>query len=51
MKVREFPKDHTWFNTEPLSFENHLKGKLVLINFWTYCNINSLHVLPNLEYL
>jgi thiol-disulfide isomerase/thioredoxin len=31
--------------------DKHLKGKLVVINFWTYCCINCLHVLPDLEYL
>ena len=29
----------------------HLKGKIVLIDFWTYCCINCLHILPDLEYL
>ena len=31
--------------------DKHLKGKLVVLNFWTYCYINCLHVLPDLEYL
>ena len=31
--------------------DKHLKGKLVVLNFWTYCCINCLHVLPDLEYL
>ena len=52
MRVKDFPAGHSWFNvSEPLSFEYHLKGKLVLIDFWTYCCINCLHVLPDLEYL
>lgn len=36
---------------EPLRLDGHLKGKLVLIDFWTYCCINCLHILPDLEYL
>lgn len=28
-----------------------MKGKLVMVDFWTYCCINCLHVLPDLEYL
>lgn len=28
-----------------------LKGKVVLLDFWTYCCINCMHVLPDLEYL
>ena len=52
MRAKEFPPNHTWFNVAgPLTFEYHLKGKLVLIDFWTYCCINCLHVLPDLEYL
>jgi thiol-disulfide isomerase/thioredoxin len=42
---------HTWLNSKPLSFNNELKNKLVLIDFWTYCCINCLHVLPDMEYL
>jgi DNA-binding beta-propeller fold protein YncE len=40
-----------WFNTErPLSLAD-LRGKLVLLDFWTYCCINCLHVLEDLKYL
>ena len=39
-----------WFNaTEPLSFESNLKGKLVILDFFTYCCINCMHILPDLE--
>lgn len=51
MRAPEFPDNHTWFNSEPISMDKHLKGKIVLIDFWTYCCINCLHVLPDLEYL
>lgn len=40
-----------WFNTEkPLTLAD-LQGKLVLLDFWTYCCINCLHVLDDLKYL
>jgi thiol-disulfide isomerase/thioredoxin len=40
-----------WFNTpQPLSLSD-LRGKLVLLDFWTYCCINCLHVLEDLKYL
>ncbi len=40
-----------WLNTEtPLSWKD-LRGKVVLIDFWTYCCINCIHVLPDLAYL
>jgi thiol-disulfide isomerase/thioredoxin len=40
-----------WLNTEkPLSIEQ-LRGKFVLLDFWTYCCINCIHVLPELKRL
>jgi DNA-binding beta-propeller fold protein YncE len=40
-----------WFNTEkPLRLAD-LRGKVVLLDFWTYCCINCIHVLPDLKYL
>lgn len=33
----DFPRDLPWLNSErPLSLED-LEGKLVLLEFWTYC--------------
>jgi thiol-disulfide isomerase/thioredoxin len=34
-----------WMNTPPLQAQD-LRGKVVLVNFWTYSCINSLRVLP-----
>lgn len=40
-----------WINTAgPIRIED-LKGKIVLLDFWTYCCINCHHVLPDLERL
>ncbi len=40
-----------WLNTDhPLTLAD-LRGKLVLLDFWTYCCINCMHVLPDLKYL
>jgi thiol-disulfide isomerase/thioredoxin len=40
-----------WLNTsEPLTSER-LKGQVVLVDFWTYCCINCMHVIPDLKYL
>jgi len=47
----EFPRDGEWFNSAPLSFCDHLKGKLVVLDFFTYCCINCLHILPDLSRL
>ena len=49
--VPDFPKEHSWFNTAPLSFDRELKNKIVLIDFWTNCCINCIHVLKELEHL
>ena len=41
-----------WLNTAgPISLHKDLRGKVVLLDFWTYCCINCMHVLPDLEYL
>jgi len=35
-----------WLNSQPLTL-NQLKGKVVLVDFWTYSCINCLRTLPN----
>jgi cytochrome c biogenesis protein CcdA/thiol-disulfide isomerase/thioredoxin len=37
-----------WFNTKPLTLKQ-LRGKVVLIDFWTYSCINCLRTLPHLK--
>ena len=47
----EFPDGLQWLNTDhPLSLRA-LRGKVVLLDFWTYGCINCLHVLPDLQRL
>jgi hypothetical protein len=37
IRAPEFPKDLEWMNTQrPLAMED-LRGKVVLLEFWTYC--------------
>ncbi len=46
----ELPQHFPWLNTEhPLSLKS-LRGRVVLLDFWTYCCINCLHILPDLKY-
>jgi sugar lactone lactonase YvrE len=46
-----FPKDGEWLNTSgPLKLKD-LKGKFVILDFWTYCCINCMHILPELKKL
>ena len=40
-----------WFNTSGEIDIRELRGKIVLLDFWTYCCINCMHVLPDLKYL
>ncbi len=48
----ELTPNRGWLNTDrPLRFSNELKGRVVLLDFWTYCCINCMHVLPDLAYL
>ncbi len=35
-----------WLNSEPLSLNANLKGKVVLVDFWTYSCINCIRTLP-----
>ena len=47
----EFPTGLQWLNTErPLTLRE-LRGKVVLLEFWTYGCINCLHILPDLHRL
>ncbi|MDA0590822.1 MAG: thioredoxin-like domain-containing protein [Planctomycetota bacterium] len=40
-----------WLNTSGEISMKDLRGKVVLLDFWTYCCINCIHVLPDLKYL
>ncbi|HKG23650.1 MAG TPA: thioredoxin-like domain-containing protein, partial [Blastocatellia bacterium] len=47
----DFPPDVEWLNTgRPLSLRD-LRGKVVLLDFWTYCCINCMHIIPDLKKL
>ena len=41
----EFQKIDNWFNSQPLKLDE-LRGKVVLVDFWTYTCINCLNHLP-----
>jgi thiol-disulfide isomerase/thioredoxin/DNA-binding beta-propeller fold protein YncE len=47
----DFPGGMEWLNTDhPISLKQ-LRGKVVVLDFWTYCCINCMHVLPDLKKL
>ncbi|MBN3278441.1 NHLC2 protein, partial [Polyodon spathula] len=52
LKVPEFEDGLEWLNTKsPLSLSKHLSGKVVVLDFFTYCCINCMHLLPDLHKL
>ena len=51
LRAPEFPENFKWLNVDkPLSLRA-LKGKVVLLDFWTYGCINCMHILPDLHKL
>lgn len=40
-----------WLNTSRPLTPDDLKGRIILLDFWTYCCINCLHVIPELQKL
>ncbi len=47
----EFPSGLNWLNTDRSLTIRQLRGKIVLLDFWTYCCINCMHVLEDLRRL
>ncbi|GAB1541525.1 hypothetical protein NUACC21_41960 [Scytonema sp. NUACC21] len=51
VRAPELPQNYPWLNTDkPLSLKQ-LRGRVIILDFWTYCCINCLHILPDLKYL
>lgn len=49
--VSDFPAGLDWINSSPLTMSEHLTGKVTVLDFFTYCCMNCIHVLPDLEAL
>jgi len=48
----EFPDGLVWLNIDrPLRLRDDLRGQVVVLDFWTYCCINCMHVIPELAHL
>ena len=47
----DFPVDSEWINTSAPVRIADLRGKIVLLDFWTYGCINCIHVIPDLKRL
>lgn len=50
VRAPNFPPDLDWINAPPLTVPQ-LRGKLVILDFWTYCCINCMHIVPHLQTL
>src|SRR5438093_546731 len=47
-----FDPEFAWLKTDrALHFDGELKGQVVVIDFWTYCCIYCIHILPDLAFL
>ncbi|MGE5353336.1 MAG: thioredoxin-like domain-containing protein [Acidobacteriota bacterium] len=47
----EFPEGLDWLNVDkPVKLQD-LRGKVVLLDFWTFCCINCMHIIPDLKKL
>jgi DNA-binding beta-propeller fold protein YncE len=47
----DFPDGLQWLNTDhPIGLRD-LRGKVVLLDFWTFCCINCMHIIPDLKRL
>ncbi|XP_026171284.1 NHL repeat-containing protein 2 [Mastacembelus armatus] len=52
LQIPDFQTGLEWVNTTgPLSLNKELAGKVVLLDFFTYCCINCMHILPDLHQL
>jgi len=49
-KAPDFSKIQGWLNTQPLTMEG-LKGKVVLLDFWTFDCVNCIRTLPHIRQL
>ncbi len=47
----DFPAGKDWVNSPRLSLHRELRGKITILDFWTYCCINCIHILPDLAAL
>ena len=48
-KAKDFTKISEYINTKPISFDDVLKDKVVLVDFWTYSCINCIRTIPHLN--
>lgn len=50
-RAPELPQDAPWLNCDASLSLKALRGRIVILDFWTYGCINCLHVIPDLQHL
>lgn len=48
LRAPEFPKGLAWLNGGPFSLQK-LRGRVILVDFWTYSCVNCIRTLPHLK--
>ncbi len=48
---RAIASESDWLNTSRPIVADDLTGRIILLDFWTFCCINCIHVIPDLQYL
>jgi len=52
VRAPDFAGGLGWLNTDrPLRIGHELRGQVVVVDFWTFCCINCIHILPDLAFL
>ena len=51
IRAPELPPGKTWLNCDRALSLSDLKGRIILLDFWSYCCINCFHVLSELKYI
>lgn len=51
LETPEFPEGLEWINVKTPLKKADLKGKFIIVDFWTYCCINCIHTHPELKKL
>ena len=49
--IESITQHKTWLNTSRPLVADDLKGRIILLDFWTYCCINCMQIMPDLAYL
>ena len=50
-RISDFKPEYSWYNVETSLTIDRLGGQVALLDFFTYCCINCMHILPDLERL